>query len=67
MISTIADLKLRLYTDVVCVLIADFYIGTLFMQGCVFHYKREDAIKQRQHLTDALYDVLTTGKHAGSE
>lgn len=37
------------------------------MQGYVFDYKRVDAIKQQQDITDALFDVLTTRIHAGSQ
>jgi hypothetical protein len=33
----------------------------------VFDYKRVDAIKQRQHITDALFQVLTTKKDKGSD
>jgi hypothetical protein len=44
-----------------------FYRVSFIVQGCVFDYRRVDAIKQRQDITDALFEVLTTGKHKGSD
>ena len=40
---------------------------SLIVEGCVFHYERSEAIKQRQIISDVLFDVLTTGMHEGSE
>ena len=52
---------------VVCVLIFNFYNVSFIVQGCVFDYKRVDAIKERHAITDALLDVISIAKYARSQ
>ena len=65
--SNIGDIVLSIHTYVLVVLSTDIYIVSFVVQDCVFEYSKADAIEERRNITDALYNVITTGKHAGSE
>ena len=65
--STIGDILLCLYSCVIVVFNTDNYMAVVCLQGYVFEYRREDAIKERQAITNALYDIITTEKHAGMQ
>ena len=65
--STIGDILLCLCSFVIVVFNTDNYMAVVCLQGCVFEYRREDAIKERQAITDALYHIIRTEKHAGMQ
>ena len=46
---------------------AEIYIVSFIVQGCVFNYQRSEAIKIRRDISDALFDILSTGTHKGAK